>query len=144
MTSAFCSQPLPPHKKKTSRVRIYLPSCPAPLTPLFACLWGTKTRCDVSCLQAEGVLKESPRDCPGMAFWKEDSQIWIITAVGNSKATFTAVMGDHRNTTASLWVPLLNINGYKNSPSIVSFPPVPRQHWSLKYRLYLSSYSYCS
>lgn len=74
----------PPPKKKQAGLEFPFPLVLFPQTPscLFACLWGTKTRCDVSSFQAERSLKETLGDCPGMAFWKEGNQMWIIRVMG--------------------------------------------------------------
>lgn len=100
---------MPPSPKPVIRVRIHLPSCSASLHPhtptptpkrtkLICCLWGSKTRCDVICFQAERGLREALGET---VFLKEGNQIWIIRAMGNSKATFTAVIGDCRKIIAS-------------------------------------------
>lgn len=75
--------PTPPPKKQAG-LEFPFPLVLLSQTPscLFACLWGTKTRCDVSSFQAERGLKETLGDCPGMAFRKEGNQMWIIRVMG--------------------------------------------------------------
>lgn len=77
----YAPNPTPP---KNKGLEFPFPLVLLPQTPscLFACLWGTKTRCDVSSFQAERSLKETLGDCPGMAFWKEGNQMWIIRVMG--------------------------------------------------------------
>lgn len=116
-----------PKKPKQGQNSPALLSCfsPTPTLPhLICCLWGTKSRCDVRCCQAERGLREALGASTRIVFWREGNQIWIIRAMGNSRATLTAVIDDHRG--GKVCVPWPNSKGYENSSSFVYFPQILR------------------